>query len=466
MGHAFQHTIMDALVRHHRMQGDNTLWVPGTDHAGIATQIVVERQLQDSGPQPPRPRAQELRRPGLGLEGDERLDDHAADAPHGRLGGLEVRVLHDGRAALGRRHRHLRLALRARASSTAASGSSTGTRCCSRPSPTSRSRTRSATGRCGTSSTRSATARSPTPNGAADAAACTSRRRGPRRCSPTARSRCIPTTSATSTWSASSSTCRSATGSIPIIADDFVDREFGSGCVKITGAHDFNDYACALRHGMPLITIFTLDAKINENGPARLPGPRPLRRAQGGAARPRGAGLPREGGAAPARGADLRAHRPGGRADAHRPVVRRDDQARRRRHVDRRQGDRGGRERRGEVLSRAVGQHLQPVDEQHPGLDASRASSGGGTRSRPGTARAASSSSRAARTRRAPRPRPRATPAPLHARPRRARHLVLVGAGAVLVARLAEEDEGARAVPAVDACSSPATTSSSSGSPG
>ena len=49
MGHAFQHTIMDALMRHHRMQGDNTLWVPGTDHAGIATQIVVERQLQDAG---------------------------------------------------------------------------------------------------------------------------------------------------------------------------------------------------------------------------------------------------------------------------------------------------------------------------------------------------------------------------------------------------------------------------------
>jgi valyl-tRNA synthetase len=55
---------------------------------------------------------------------------------------------------------------------------------------------------------------------------------------------------------------------IPIIADDFVDRTFGSGCVKITGAHDFNDYACSQRHGLPLITIFTLDAKINDNGPA------------------------------------------------------------------------------------------------------------------------------------------------------------------------------------------------------
>src|SRR5690349_6037272 len=49
MGHAFQHTIMDALTRYHRMLGHNTLWVPGTDHAGIATQIVVERQLQEQG---------------------------------------------------------------------------------------------------------------------------------------------------------------------------------------------------------------------------------------------------------------------------------------------------------------------------------------------------------------------------------------------------------------------------------
>jgi valyl-tRNA synthetase len=59
---------------------------------------------------------------------------------------------------------------------------------------------------------------------------------------------------------------------IPVIADDFVDKEFGSGCVKITGAHDFNDYACAMRHKLPLITIFTLDAKINDNGPAAYRG--------------------------------------------------------------------------------------------------------------------------------------------------------------------------------------------------
>jgi len=49
MGHAFQDTVMDALIRYHRMQGNNTLWQPGTDHAGIATQMIVEKQLKDQG---------------------------------------------------------------------------------------------------------------------------------------------------------------------------------------------------------------------------------------------------------------------------------------------------------------------------------------------------------------------------------------------------------------------------------
>ena len=73
MGHAFNQTIMDSLTRYHRMRGDNTLWVPGTDHAGIATQIVVERQLEeqktsrhDMGSAAWRA---ELRRQGVGVEG-------------------------------------------------------------------------------------------------------------------------------------------------------------------------------------------------------------------------------------------------------------------------------------------------------------------------------------------------------------------------------------------------------------
>ena len=49
MGHAFQHTLMDALIRYHRMRGDRALWQMGTDHAGIATQMLVERQLNEQG---------------------------------------------------------------------------------------------------------------------------------------------------------------------------------------------------------------------------------------------------------------------------------------------------------------------------------------------------------------------------------------------------------------------------------
>jgi valyl-tRNA synthetase len=69
MGHAFQDTIMDALTRYHRMKGDNTLWQPGTDHAGIATQMVVERQLARRGQEAPRPGPRGVHRAGLGMEG-------------------------------------------------------------------------------------------------------------------------------------------------------------------------------------------------------------------------------------------------------------------------------------------------------------------------------------------------------------------------------------------------------------
>src|SRR5690606_10704862 len=59
---------------------------------------------------------------------------------------------------------------------------------------------------------------------------------------------------------------------IPIIADDYVDREFGTGVVKVTPAHDFNDYAVGQRHGLPQISILSLDARINENSPAAYQG--------------------------------------------------------------------------------------------------------------------------------------------------------------------------------------------------
>ena len=59
---------------------------------------------------------------------------------------------------------------------------------------------------------------------------------------------------------------------IPVIADNYVDADFGSGCVKITPAHDFNDYEIGQRHSLPQINIFTPDAKLNENAPGAYRG--------------------------------------------------------------------------------------------------------------------------------------------------------------------------------------------------
>ena len=88
MGHALDHTIQDTLVRFHRMRGADVLWQPGTDHAGIATQMVVERQLAASGSNQSRrelgPRG--VRRQGLGVEGAVRRHDR-----HGRCGGSATR---------------------------------------------------------------------------------------------------------------------------------------------------------------------------------------------------------------------------------------------------------------------------------------------------------------------------------------------------------------------------------------
>ena len=84
MGHAFQQTLMDLLVRYHRMRGDNTLWQVGTDHAGIATQIVVEQQLAQK-----KQTRHDLGREKFvervwAVEGRVGLGDHAADAAPGR----------------------------------------------------------------------------------------------------------------------------------------------------------------------------------------------------------------------------------------------------------------------------------------------------------------------------------------------------------------------------------------------
>ena len=103
IGHAFEHTLMDALTRRRRMQGYDALWLPGMDHAGIATQNVVERELARRGPVPARPGPGGLRRAGLAVEGRVRRQDPRPDAPARRQRGLVARAVHHGRGPVPRR---------------------------------------------------------------------------------------------------------------------------------------------------------------------------------------------------------------------------------------------------------------------------------------------------------------------------------------------------------------------------
>jgi valyl-tRNA synthetase len=266
MGHAFNQTIMDSLTRYHRMRGFNTVWVPGTDHAGIATQIVVERQLQEQGISrhdmgPTTRGAQELRRQGVGVEGKERQHHHHADAPHGRQRGLEPRILHHGRQAVQGGDRDLRalyeqgLIYRGKrlvnwdpvlqsavsdleVESEEKDGSlwhiaypladGSGERWCGHHPA------RDHAGRRG---------RDGAPRGRALHA-------------PDRQDGELPL----------------CDREIPVIADDYVDKEFGTGVVKVTPAHDQNDYAVGQRHKLPMIGVLTLDAKINDNAPAAYRG--------------------------------------------------------------------------------------------------------------------------------------------------------------------------------------------------
>ena len=81
MGHMLSHTVHDVIVRRKRMQGFNTLWLPGMDHAGIATQNVVERELRERGPEPPRSGTRKIRSPRLAMEGTIRRHHPETDSP-------------------------------------------------------------------------------------------------------------------------------------------------------------------------------------------------------------------------------------------------------------------------------------------------------------------------------------------------------------------------------------------------
>ncbi len=261
MGHAFQDTIMDALTRYHRMRGESTLWQPGTDHAGIATQMVVERQLNAEGKrrtdltreqfvervwqwkaQSGGTIARQLRR--LGASVDWSRDRFTMDEGLSRaVTEAFVRLHEQDLIYRGQRLVNWDPVLRTAISdlevvSEEESGSLWHLRY-----PLSD----------GSGVLVVATTRPETMLGDTAVAVHPEDERYRHLVGKSVR---LPLTGR----------------EIPIIADDYVDRDFGTGCVKITPAHDFNDYAMGQRHSLPLINIFTPDAHLNEAAPAGLRG--------------------------------------------------------------------------------------------------------------------------------------------------------------------------------------------------
>ncbi len=261
MGHGFNQTLMDALTRYHRMRGFNTLWQPGTDHAGIATQIVVERQLEaqgisrhDLGREKFLEKVWEwkeysggtitrqMRR--LGTSPDWKRERFTMDAGLSKtVTETFVRLYKEGLIYRGKRlvnwdpelHTavsdlevvqeeedgfmwHIRYPL--------ADGSATLTVATTRPETM-----------------------------LGDTAVMVHPDDGRYQHLIGKRVK-LPLTDR----------------EIPVIADAYVDMAFGTGVVKVTPAHDFNDYAVGQRHKLPLLGILTLDAKINEHAPEKYRG--------------------------------------------------------------------------------------------------------------------------------------------------------------------------------------------------
>ena len=261
MGHGFNQTLMDALTRYYRMRGANTLWQPGTDHAGIATQIVVERQLERDG----------ISRHDLGREKFlEKVWEWKAYSggtitqQMRRLGsscdwtrerftmdeGLSktvtesfVRLYNEGLIYRGKRLVNWDPKLHTAVSDLEVlSEEEDGFLWHIRYPLTD-----------GSGSLTVATTRPETMLGDTAVMVHPDDMRYQHMIGKTVK---LPLTDR----------------EIPIIADSYVDMAFGTGCVKVTPAHDFNDYAVGQRHHLPLISILTLDAKINDNAPEKYRG--------------------------------------------------------------------------------------------------------------------------------------------------------------------------------------------------
>ncbi len=269
MGHAFQDTIMDALTRFKRMQGKDTLWQPGSDHAGIATQMVVERQLNaegktrhDLGREAFVKRVWEWKEESGGtIQGQLRRMGASVDWSRERFTmdeGLSkavrevfVRLHEEGLIYRGKRLVNWDPVLHTALSDLEVESEEENGHLWHFRYPLSD----------GSGHVSVATTRPETMLGDTAVAVHPDDERYQSLIGKTLR---LPITGR----------------EIPVVADDYVDPEFGSGCVKITPAHDFNDYAIGERHGLTLINVLDANARIIARDTAREPTPTDSERVQ------------------------------------------------------------------------------------------------------------------------------------------------------------------------------------------
>ncbi|MES2684273.1 MAG: valine--tRNA ligase [Pseudomonadota bacterium] len=257
MGHAFQHTVMDALTRHARMSGRDVLWQPGTDHAGIATQMVVERNLKLAG-EPTRAElgrekflekvwewkkfsagtiSEQIRRMGSSVDWSREaftMDPAYNDAVIEHF----VRLHEQGLIYRGKRLVNWDPVLQTAISDLEVVSEEENGKLWH--------------------------IRYPLTDGSGHLIVATTR---PETLLGDSAVAVHPEDERYTHLIGKTVTLPLCNRSIPIIADDFVEREFGTGVVKITPAHDFNDYGVGQRHQLPLINVLSKEARIIDGMP-------------------------------------------------------------------------------------------------------------------------------------------------------------------------------------------------------
>lgn len=257
MGHGFQHTLMDALIRYKRMSGHKTLWQPGLDHAGISTQMVVERQLEGSGKkrtdftrdefnqkvwhwkeESEGNITKQLKRIGSSLDWSRNrftMDKGMSEA----VLKVFIQLYDEGLIYRGERLVNWDPVLKTAISDLEVISEEEQGQLWHIRYPIKDSN----------ESIVVATTRPETLLGDAAVAINSD---DDRYAHLIGKELHLPLCDRT----------------IPIITDDYVEKEFGSGCVKITPAHDFNDYEMGKRHALPMINILNKDGSLNDTVPS------------------------------------------------------------------------------------------------------------------------------------------------------------------------------------------------------